>query len=106
MVLRAALDPDRYIAPLIKALSDLVDQLVRLAAGDDIASAVPGYDALDFPNQFASLVGITHGRVFDHLDPAFNMYDRGYRCWRNAPQSGVSLDIPISPTLVYVDGEL
>ena len=69
LVLSGVLDPGRDLAPLARAYSELTYQLMRRVLGDAFPSAVPGYEAMDFPNRFASLVGITRGLCLITLLP-------------------------------------
>ncbi len=85
LVLRGALDPQRDIEPVADAFFRLTDDLAAWALDDENSSVVPGYKKMDFPNRFASLVGITRGGVFNHFDPTLNVYEWGYRRWPTAP---------------------
>lgn len=87
LILKGVLDPDRDLTPLKNAYSELVDDLVKYALGNNYTTTESEYRTLDFPQRFASLVGLTHGSVFDHLDPSLNVYSRSYRRWKNAPSA-------------------
>ncbi len=87
LVLRGVLDSDRDLAPIAATYSKLVDDLVEYALVGEISAAIPDYSTLNFPERFATLVGLTRGSVFDHLDPPLNVYGKGYRRWPNAPSA-------------------
>ncbi len=87
LVLRGVLDPERDLKPLADAYSGLTDELVNWALDTEGSSVVKGYAEMDFPNRFASLVGVTQGGVFNHFDPTLNVYEWGYRRWRTAPSA-------------------
>jgi hypothetical protein len=65
------------------AWSALIDRLAGEILGAKLQVICPAYNELDFPNRFAILVGATNGGIFDHIDPSLNIFESGYRRWRN-----------------------
>ena len=87
MVLRGVLEPARDLKPLEDAYARLTDELVEWVMGDLGHTALQGYETMDFPNRFASLIGITRGGVFNHIGPSLSVYEWGYRRWSTAPSA-------------------
>lgn len=87
MVIKGALDPERDLEPLADAYARLTDELVGWVMGDLGHAALQGYEAMDFPKRFASLIGITRGGVFNHIGPSLSVYEWGYRRWSSAPSA-------------------
>ena len=89
LVLRSALDPETELTPLAGAWSDLIDRLASELLGSKLNEICANYRELDFPNRFASLVGVTNGGVFHHIDPALAIFEKGYRRWRNVSSAQI-----------------
>ena len=89
LVLRSVLDPEIDLMPLADAWSNLIDRLAYEFLGSKLHKICPTYYELDFPNRFATLVGATQGGVFGHIDPALNIFENGYRPWRNVSSAQI-----------------
>ena len=89
LVLRGVLDPDADLAPLAGAWSDLIDRLADEILGSKLNDICPSYNELDFPNRFAVLLGATNGGIFDHIDPASNIFETNYSRFRNVSNAQI-----------------
>ena len=83
------LDPDADLAPLAGSWSDLIDRLAGQIFGSKLHEICPTYTELDFPNRLATLVGATNGGIFDHIDPSRNIFESGYRRYRNVSSAQI-----------------
>ena len=89
LVLRSVLDPETDLASLANAWPDLIDRLAGEYFGAKLSEICPSYHKLDFPNRFASLVGATNGRIFDHIDPALNIFESDFHRWKNVSSAQI-----------------
>jgi phytanoyl-CoA hydroxylase len=89
VVLRNVLDPETDLSPLAGAWSNLLDRLATGFLGSKLNEICPTRGKLDFPNRFATLVGAANGGIFDHIDPALNVFESGYRRWRNVSSAQI-----------------
>lgn len=85
LVLRGVLQPEHDLLPLMASFSRLVDELLDYALDGNVADILPEFHSWDFGHRFATLVGLSHDGVFNHLDPPASIYQLGYRHWQDAP---------------------